>query len=123
MRSYNEIVKSLVAPAPHVAFEVFTKNPKAGKPPMRLFVREGVKPVDLYCYLYARFGRPNGMLSVLRKNDSDNFFHWHYTLYSGDHRIEIMAGTYKIELWYPEELCSCKEPEKSFVQAIKEDFS
>ena len=39
-----------------------------------------MRPVDLYCYLYARFGPPNGIQNFLRKDDSDNLVHWEWTL-------------------------------------------
>lgn len=39
-----------------------------------------VRPVDLYCYLYARFGPPNGIQNFLRNDNSDNLVHWEWTL-------------------------------------------
>src|SRR5438034_7671325 len=43
-------------------------------------LRNEVRPVDLYCYLGARFGPPNGFQNFLRKDDSDNLIHWEWTL-------------------------------------------
>lgn len=40
-----------------------------------LVVQNLVSPLDLYTYLKARFGEPNGMQNLLRSNDSDNIFH------------------------------------------------
>jgi hypothetical protein len=39
-----------------------------------------IKPSDLYCYLYCKFGPPNGLQNLFRADDSDNFIHWEWTL-------------------------------------------
>jgi hypothetical protein len=36
-----------------------------------LAVRQSLSPVDIYCYLKARFGEPNGFQTFLRRDDSD----------------------------------------------------
>lgn len=43
-------------------------------------IRNEVRPVDLFCYLGARFGPPNGLQSILRSDDSDNLVHWDWSL-------------------------------------------
>ncbi len=35
-----------------------------------------IKPVDLYCYLYGRFGPPNGIQNIFRGDHSENLIHW-----------------------------------------------
>ena len=35
-----------------------------------------IAPSDLYCYLHARFGPPNGPQNFLRNDSSDNLIHW-----------------------------------------------
>ncbi|KUM25835.1 hypothetical protein AU467_24280 [Mesorhizobium loti] len=57
-----------------------------------LIVRSKLKPVDIYCYLKARFGEPNGFQNFLRKNDSDNWIHWDYSLEAGESDV-YFAGT------------------------------
>lgn len=49
------------------------KLPKNGE--MWEFTNE-IKPLDLYCYLYAKYGPPNGIQNFLRSDDSDNLIHW-----------------------------------------------
>src|SRR5262249_11286011 len=39
-----------------------------------------IKPSDLYCYLYCKFGPPNGLQNFFRNDDSDNLIHWEWTL-------------------------------------------
>ena len=51
-----------------------------------LVVRSRLKPVDVYSYLRARFGEPNGFLNFLRRDDSDNLIHWDFNLLSWDRR-------------------------------------
>jgi hypothetical protein len=41
-----------------------------------LVVREHLSPVDVYCYLKARFGEPKGFQTFLRDDSSDNWIHW-----------------------------------------------
>lgn len=35
-----------------------------------------IKPIDLFCYLSAKYGDPNGILTILKNDDSDNLIHW-----------------------------------------------
>src|ERR1044071_7354751 len=49
-----------------------------------LMVRQHLSPVDVYCYLKARFGEPNGFQNWLRQDTSDNWIHWDYYLKTGE---------------------------------------
>lgn len=46
-------------------------------------LRNEIAPSDLYCYLYARFGLPNGPQNLLRNDSSDNLVHWEWMLRAG----------------------------------------
>jgi hypothetical protein len=50
-----------------------------------------IKPLDLYCYLYAKYGPPNGIQNFLRADDSDNLIHWEWTL-SGEYGLTSIQG-------------------------------
>lgn len=50
-----------------------------------------IKPLDLYCYLYAKYGPPNGMQSLLRSDDSDNLIHWEWAL-AGEYGLTFIQG-------------------------------
>ena len=50
-----------------------------------------IKPIDLYCYLYAKYGPPNGIQNFLRSDDSDNLIHWEWAL-AGEHGIIMIQG-------------------------------
>src|SRR6266487_25270 len=121
-QQYVDLLTRLTAPEPLEVLErIKVGKPESHNPPRRLFITGGIKPVDLYCYLYVRFGPPNGMQSFLRTDDSHNMFHWHYSLWADDVGIEIMAATYKIEMWYPEAFCYSDRPLEDLVAAITAD--
>lgn len=64
------------------------KLPKNGE--MWEFKNE-IKPLDLYCYLYAKYGPPNGIQNFLRSDDSDNLIHWEWTL-AGEYGLTSIQG-------------------------------
>lgn len=41
-----------------------------------------LKPSDLYCYLHAKYGPPNGLQNFLRNDSSNNLIHWEWVLVS-----------------------------------------
>ncbi|WP_416777540.1 hypothetical protein ACNFJN_04925 [Xenorhabdus budapestensis] len=50
-----------------------------------------IKPLDLYCYLYAKYGPPDGIQNFLRADDSDNLIHWEWTL-AGKYGLTSIQG-------------------------------
>ncbi len=56
-----------------------------------------LKPSDLYCYLYAKFGPPNGIQNILRNDDSDNLIHWDWTLAGEDGLLQIIGLNLRTE--------------------------
>jgi hypothetical protein len=123
MSDYAKLLAKLTAPNPREVFEqINAEKPPSYSPPRRMFIKSDIQPVELYCYLYARFGPPNGIQNALRTNDSQNMFHWHYSLWADGVGIELMAATYKIEVWYPEAVCYSDHPLEGFVRAIIADL-
>lgn len=51
-----------------------------------------LRPSDLYCYLKARFGEPNGVQTFLAEPHSDNLFHWDYLISFEQGFIEFLSG-------------------------------
>ena len=82
-----------------------------------------IKPVDLYCYLAARFGPPNGIQNWLRQNHSDNLVHWNWMFRYGPGLVDIQGTNYRTDVWLigPFELESddCED----FVRHVKADFA
>lgn len=63
-----------------------------------LNLRNEIKPIDLFCYLYARFGPPNGVQNFLRNDCSDNLVHWDWTLFYEDSVISFWGGNFQTDL-------------------------
>jgi hypothetical protein len=57
-----------------------------------------ILPVDMYCYLYAKYGAPNGLQNFLRSNHSDNLIHWEWALASADGLILIQGHNFRSEV-------------------------
>lgn len=53
--------------------------------------RKHLSPVDVYTYLKARFGEPNGFLNFMKSSSSDNLIHWEYLLVCENVAINIMG--------------------------------
>ena len=71
-------------------------RPKGG---IQWTLKNEVRPADLYCYLGARFGQPNGFQNFLRQDDSSNLIHWEWFLACGDGHISIMGMNFRTEIW------------------------
>src|SRR6266850_1850595 len=90
-------VASLKTIHPRDVLEALTsgKSPKGG----RIWaIKNEIRPVDLYCYLGARFGPPNGFQNVLRKNDSDNLIHWDWTLSCEHGWVTLLGMNFRTEV-------------------------
>jgi len=70
-----------------------------------LVFRKHLSPVDVYCYLRARFGEPNGFQSHLRRKEtSDNLVHWDFNLKAGDEDVYVAGGNREIHFMVSEKL-------------------
>jgi hypothetical protein len=87
-----------------------------------LVVREQLAPVDIYCYLKARFGEPNGYQTRLARRDSDNWIHWDYLLKSADDRDIYLCGmSRETHFMIPDPMTP--ENWRDLIKAIKNDFA
>jgi hypothetical protein len=57
-----------------------------------------ILPVDMYCYLHAKYGAPNGLQNFLRNDDSDNLIHWEWALASEDGLVLIQGHNFRSEV-------------------------
>lgn len=85
-----------------------------------LIVRQQLSPLDVYCYLKARFGEPNGFQNWLRKDDSDNWIHWDYYLKAGDQDVYLCGMSREIHFMLSERLT--EEDWRNLVGAVKADY-
>lgn len=81
-----------------------------------------IKPLDLYCYLYAKYGEPNGLQNLFRKDDSDNLIHWEWTLASTDGLISIMGMNFRTEVMLAGDFQDKGLDLDMFISQIKGDF-
>lgn len=120
-----DFLQSLVAPHPKVLVEQMTSVRKTGKPAAVWAWTNEVAPADLYCYLGARFGAPNGLQNFLRKNDSDNLIHWEWTLLhsSSSTNVHILGMNFRTELWVTGGLPVDDADRLELAARVKADFS
>lgn len=84
-------------------------------------LKNELKPIDLYCYLFARFGPPNGVQNFLRGDHSDNLIHWEWALRAQGRVMLIQGQNFRTEIWL-----SGKEPPSDerevLISSIRETF-
>lgn len=86
-------------------------------------VNDAVAPLDLYVYLKARFGTPNGFGMTLKNTTVDNFTHWHWTLQVDDHVIEFMGFNLYAVAYVEGYPTPSADGLAKFSASIKADFS
>lgn len=81
-----------------------------------------MRPVDLYCYLGARFGPPNGIQNFLRQDSSDNLIHWEWHLKTCAGQIKFAGMNFRTEVW----ISGARLPDsekKTLLRQIQADLS
>jgi len=81
-----------------------------------------LKPSDLYCYLGARFGPPNGLQNLFRNDSSDNLVHWEWYLKTSTGYITIAGLNFRTDVW----IIGGNVPDAEkveFLRQIKADFA
>ena len=76
----RELIDSITEWRPIDPPERIERLKKANRVFSRFIIGDRITPIDLYVYLKARFGRPNGIQTILRAPHSDNLFHWQYAV-------------------------------------------
>jgi hypothetical protein len=89
-------------------------------PSSLLVVRKRLTQADMYAYLRARFGMPNGFQNYLRKDDSDNLVHWDFNLRAAEVDVYIEGRMRDIVILVSEPRSD--ENWKALILAIKADF-
>jgi len=94
--------------------------PKTRKNSSTLVVRKSFSTVDMFSYLKARFGEPNGFMNVLRSDTSDNWIHWDFALRSHDVDIWVQGASREVRLTVAGQLTD--ENWRDLLIEIKADF-
>lgn len=74
------------------------EQPTERQPGSSWNLTRSVSPVDVYCYLKARFGEPYGFMMMLKSPSVDNFCHWHYTVEADGTFIDILGLDVRTEI-------------------------
>lgn len=82
-----------------------------------------IKPVDLYCYLYARFGPPNGLQNFWRNDSSDNLIHWEWSFACDRGLVHIQGHNFRSELHCTGEFPEAEYSRDAVFQQFKADFA
>lgn len=85
-------------------------------------IENEIKPSDLYCYLYAKFGPPNGLQNLFRQDDSDNLIHWDWTLGHELGLIMILGLNLRTEIHLLGNFDFPRCNKEAFISSIKNDF-
>jgi hypothetical protein len=91
-------------------------------PASRWCIDESLSAADLYIYLKARFGPPNGAMMAVRAPHSNNLIQWHFTLKSGKFYVDFVGMNTRTEIWIQGyQKCSSADW-AAVVKALKDDF-
>ncbi|MEJ2657250.1 MAG: hypothetical protein P8012_08625 [Desulfobacterales bacterium] len=82
-----------------------------------------LKPSDLYCYLQAKYGSPNGLQNLLRNDSSDNLIHWEWVLICENGLIFFQGMNLRTEINFLGEWKIKKSDIANLVDHIKSEFS
>ncbi|WP_134138441.1 hypothetical protein [Paraburkholderia sp. BL6665CI2N2] len=98
------------------------REQKTPRPATMWTLGNEIRPSDLYCYLGARFGQPNGLQNFLRNDDSDNLVHWEWHLKTSIGYITIAGLNFRTDVWITGD--KLPDTEKTeFIRQVKSDFS
>jgi hypothetical protein len=97
-----------------------TKKPRPSQRHM-LVVRSRLKPVDVYVYLKARFGEPNGLQNFLRQESSDNLIHWDFNLKAADVDLYFCGAVREVHIMVTETLTD--EQWKALILVLRSDYA
>lgn len=118
----SDLIAALKGAHPKEFLE-YMQLPNRPKSSSRLILRNEVSPGDLYCYLGARFGRPNGLQNFLRSDDSDNLIHWEWALRYKDGWITIQGMNFRTEIWILGNATAQDSDREELVGQLKADFA
>ncbi|KAK48589.1 hypothetical protein BG58_30660 [Caballeronia jiangsuensis] len=121
MYDFDAFIKSLKSIHPKHILEFFEEKSRPKRGGIWRFTNE-IKPVDLYCYFGARFGRPNGLQNFFRSDDSDNLIHWEWVFEYEGGLISFQGMNFRTELMWFGISPFAQSEVSNFLAAIKRDF-
>ncbi len=86
------------------------------------YIENQLLPADIFCYLWARFGPPNGIQNLLRGDHSDNLVHWNWTLRYKEGLLDIQGMNFATHIGFLGEVDVVESDRDIFVTRLKDDF-
>jgi hypothetical protein len=117
----SDFIPSLTYLAPAAALARLLSIPRDSSKGILIWKNE-VAPADLYCYLTARFGMPNGPHNAFRANDSDNFIHWDWVLEHPSGVVHFMGMNFRTEFWVAGDFAFTDSDRIEVAKWLKADF-
>lgn len=114
-------VSSLTCPSTSDLLEI-VKEKKKHEHSTFLNIQNEVRPIDLFCYLAARFGPPNGFQNLLRSQDSDNLVHWDWTLCTSEITLFLWGTNFRTDVIVHSAQSFGEEEKLELVNQIKDDL-
>lgn len=99
------------------------KEPSRPKPVNVFAIRNELTPADIYAYLGARFGAPNGLQNYLRADHSNNLIHWEWTFLTATGMISLQGLNFRTEVWVFGSQPLQRSDLSALISQIKADFS
>ena len=115
-------VASLTSPSTGELFERIKARQSSPNGGATLELRNEVRPIDLFCYFGARFGAPNGIQNLLRKDDSDNLIHWDWTLLYEETLIAFWGTNFRTDLLIFGDLPFGDAEKQELIEQIRDDL-
>ena len=87
-------------------------------------LKNEIKPVDLYCYLYAKYGSPKGLLTLMRNKElgSANLIQWDWMLKSDLGTLHIQGHNFRTEVFVTHNMEKDCLKLYDFIEQVKSDF-
>jgi len=85
-------------------------------------LKNEIRPSDLYCYFWARFGAPNGLQNFLRKDDSDNLIHWDWMFKTEFGFLTFLGMNFRTEVHLFGDYPFDESDKVDFLRQVKADF-
>ena len=97
----------------------FYKNRSIFQNRHKIVLKNQIKPVDLFCYLTARFGRPMGVFSQVEREKIKEAICWHFRLSMPEGKVDVLSLNFRTEVYLPScYVCSAEE----FSEVVKADI-
>lgn len=87
------------------------------------WVNDGsISPGDLYCFLRARFGAPNGPTMALRSPSTENIYQWHFVVGCRDRVVHFISRVDRLEIVPEIDAHPSSDEWAHFITAVKVEF-